>query len=158
VPILYITHDLGTAYHVSDHILVMYRGNIVEAGDVETVIRSPKHPYTQMLIDSIPWPDPTRRWGQPVERANREIVSEDHVGCPFADRCPRVMERCVESPPPAYLTGPGHAATCYLYADKPELKRGDLGTLIAADQGSAGADGEAGSSDGASNPDRVASA
>jgi oligopeptide/dipeptide ABC transporter ATP-binding protein len=154
VPILYITHDLGTAYHVSDNILVMYRGNIVEAGDIEAVIGAPKHPYTQMLIDSIPWPDPTRRWGQPsIEQAetetdtdtDKQAAVEEHVGCPFADRCPAVMDRCLESPPPAYITGPNHAATCFLYEDQPELERADLGTLLH-------------SSSASGSPDRLASA
>lgn len=54
ISILYITHDLTTAYHVADSILVLYAGRVVEAGEVERVIRAPKHPYTQLLIDSIP--------------------------------------------------------------------------------------------------------
>ncbi|MEZ4635103.1 MAG: ABC transporter ATP-binding protein [Caldilineaceae bacterium] len=54
ITILYITHDLTTAYHISDYIIILYRGSIMEAGDVDAVIRDPKHPYTQLLIDSIP--------------------------------------------------------------------------------------------------------
>ena len=57
ISILYITHDLTTAYHVANIIVVLYRGSIVEAGDVNEVIKKPKHPYTRLLIDSIPWPD-----------------------------------------------------------------------------------------------------
>jgi peptide/nickel transport system ATP-binding protein len=64
IPILYITHDLATAYHVADNVLVLYRGEVVESGDVETVIKNPQHDYTRLLIDSIPWPDPNRRWGE----------------------------------------------------------------------------------------------
>ncbi len=60
ITILYITHDLTTAYHVSDYIIVLYRGSVMEAGNVDTIILDPKHPYTQLLIDSIPWPDLTR--------------------------------------------------------------------------------------------------
>ncbi|WP_020579541.1 ABC transporter ATP-binding protein [Actinopolymorpha alba] len=131
VPILYITHDLGTAYHVSDHILVMYRGTIVEAGEVETVINAPKHPYTQLLIDSIPWPDPTRRWGEErVERTEAFSVPDEHGGCRFAQRCPSAMSKCVTAPPPPFLSSPGHAASCYLYADRPELPKEDLSTLL----------------------------
>ncbi len=63
IPVVYITHDLATAYHVSDKIIVLYRGEQVEYGDVETVIKHPKHEYTRLLIDSIPWPDPDRHWG-----------------------------------------------------------------------------------------------
>src|SRR6266498_992799 len=57
ISILYITHDLTTAYHISDSIIVLYRGGVMEAGDVDTVIKNPRHPYTKLLIDSIPWPD-----------------------------------------------------------------------------------------------------
>ena len=64
IAILYITHDLTTAYHVADDIMVLYRGDVVERGDVETVVRHPKHDYTKLLIDSIPWPDLSRKWGE----------------------------------------------------------------------------------------------
>ena len=62
--IVYVTHDLTTAYQISDEIMILYKGNLVEAGDVETVIKNPKHPYTQLLIDSIPEADPGKKWGK----------------------------------------------------------------------------------------------
>jgi len=67
VTIIYITHDLTTAYHVSDNIIVLYKGEVVEKGDVETVIRNPKHAYTRLLVDSIPWPDLNKKWGDPLK-------------------------------------------------------------------------------------------
>lgn len=131
VPILYITHDLGTAYHVSDHIVVMYRGGIVEAGDVEDVITAPKHPYTRMLIDSIPWPDPRRRWGSEETGARNGVeVPEDHQGCRFAERCPAAMPRCTQAQPPTYLAASGHAVSCYLYDEKPTLPKERLSALL----------------------------
>jgi peptide/nickel transport system ATP-binding protein len=60
--ILYITHDLATAYAISDYVLVLHKGRIVEAGDPELVIRDPRHPYTKLLVDSVPWPDPDIVW------------------------------------------------------------------------------------------------
>jgi len=63
ISILYITHDLATAYHVSDYVIVLYHGSIAEAGPPREVIGNPQHPYTQLLIDSIPWPDMNRAWG-----------------------------------------------------------------------------------------------
>ena len=60
VSIIYITHDLTTAYHVAKSIVVLYRGCVMEAGDVDTVIKDPQHPYTRLLVDSIPWPDINR--------------------------------------------------------------------------------------------------
>ena len=64
VTIIYITHDLTTAYHVANSITVLYRGEVVEKGDVESVIRHPQHAYTQLLVDSIPWPNLDQKWGQ----------------------------------------------------------------------------------------------
>jgi peptide/nickel transport system ATP-binding protein len=131
VTILYITHDLTTAYHVSDYIIVLYRGSVMEAGDVDTVIVEPKHPYTQLLIDSIPWPDLERQWGQ------QEIIStdEDHsmasqVGCKFAGRCPHVMPICKQAPPPLYQVDETRVAACYLYEDSPVLASEELGSLF----------------------------
>ncbi len=63
ISILYITHDLATAYHVSDFVMVLFKGHVVEAGPPREVIGAPQHPYTQLLIDSIPWPDLQRSWG-----------------------------------------------------------------------------------------------
>jgi ABC-type oligopeptide transport system ATPase subunit len=66
VSIIYITHDLTTAYHVADNIIVLYKGDVVEQGDVESVIRNPQHRYTQLLVDSIPWPNLDQRWGSSI--------------------------------------------------------------------------------------------
>ncbi|MGR3514459.1 MAG: ABC transporter ATP-binding protein [Paracoccaceae bacterium] len=65
ISILYITHDLATAYHVSDYVIVLYHGHVAEAGPPEAVIGDPQHEYTKLLIDSIPWPDIDRPWGTP---------------------------------------------------------------------------------------------
>src|SRR6202022_1699903 len=62
ISLIYITHDLATAYQVSQNVIVLYRGLIAEAGDVEKVVGDPKHPYTRLLIGSIPYPDPNRAW------------------------------------------------------------------------------------------------
>ncbi|MEM8915005.1 MAG: ABC transporter ATP-binding protein [Pseudomonadota bacterium] len=63
ISVLYITHDLATAYEVADYVLVLHKGRVVEAGVPETVIDDPQHPYSRLLVDSIPWPDPDRQWG-----------------------------------------------------------------------------------------------
>src|SRR5918999_6489669 len=64
ISMLYITHDLTTAYQISHNIIVMYRGEAVEVGDVRLVVKQPRHPYTQLLIQSIPLADPSRPWRQ----------------------------------------------------------------------------------------------
>ncbi len=71
VTIIYITHDLTTAYHVADTITVLYRGDVVEKGDVESVIRNPQHNYTRLLVDSIPWPNLDQKWGQSTRIADK---------------------------------------------------------------------------------------
>ncbi|KIT17045.1 ABC transporter ATP-binding protein [Jannaschia aquimarina] len=63
ISIVYITHDLATAYHVSDYVMVLYKGHVVEAGPPKDVIGDPQHAYTKLLISSIPWPDLDRDWG-----------------------------------------------------------------------------------------------
>ncbi len=63
ISIVYITHDLTTAYQISENIIIMYSGAVVEAGVVEQVIRAPKHPYTQLLVSSIPVPSKKKLWG-----------------------------------------------------------------------------------------------
>jgi peptide/nickel transport system ATP-binding protein len=142
IPIIYITHDLGTAYHVSDHVLVMYRGSIVEAGAVEQVINSPTHPYTRLLIDSIPWPDPRQQWGSAGtgEQTSRIEVPGRHSGCRFAERCPSAMPRCLEDPPPLYDLGNDQATRCYLHDTKPILHDSELSRLLEGASGSSAGD------------------
>lgn len=129
IPILYITHDLTTAYHVSDYIMVMYKGNVMEAGDVEKVITAPKNPYTQLLVNSIPWPDPNLKWGAAVEAPKAKFTGENH-GCRFANRCPHVFEKCTKAPPPLYMNNPDQASACYLYESAAVLEQGDLQSLF----------------------------
>jgi peptide/nickel transport system ATP-binding protein len=115
--IVYITHDLTTAYQVAGRLMILYRGGVVEAGDAEAVITRPRHPYTQLLVRSIPWPDPARPWEPPPGDADREPSSGPEVGCRFASRCPAVMPECRRTPPPTYEPEPGAQVACYLYRE-----------------------------------------
>jgi peptide/nickel transport system ATP-binding protein len=128
IPILYITHDLTTAYHVSDYIIVLYRGSVMEAGDVEKVIREPKHPYTQLLVNSIPWPDPNQLWGQAAEVVRGKAV--DRKGCKFANRCPHAFDQCWQSRPPLFKCNGIHAAACFLYQGSISIENPDIGLLF----------------------------
>jgi peptide/nickel transport system ATP-binding protein len=94
VSILYITHDLATAYYVSDRIAIMFRGNIVEMGTVEQVLMNPRHPYSKLLRDSIPQADPKKRWTTTVTLSELEQEEYLRQGCKFASRCPDAMEIC----------------------------------------------------------------
>jgi peptide/nickel transport system ATP-binding protein len=129
VSFLYITHDLSTAYQLSDELYILYRGRVVELGEVERVIRAPRHPYTQLLVSSIPRPNPHARWTDvitlPVEE---ELQLATAQGCPYVGRCPYAMpERCPQEEPPLYAVGPAHAAACFLYGDHPVLAGGLIG-------------------------------
>jgi peptide/nickel transport system ATP-binding protein len=145
--IVYITHDLTTAYQISDNIIVLYRGAVAEAGDVDLVVGQPRHPYTQLLINSVPEPDPNHPWGAVEIRtdvgevangatqveltapvgllpvaAGASATARAHgghllTGCTFADRCPHVMTVCRETVPPLFRVDPARAAACFLYRD-----------------------------------------
>jgi peptide/nickel transport system ATP-binding protein len=94
VSILYITHDLATAYYVSDRIAIMFRGNIVEMGTVEQVLMNPRHPYSKLLRDSIPQANPRERWTTTISLSELEHEEYLRQGCRFAGRCPDVMDIC----------------------------------------------------------------
>ncbi len=126
ISIIYITHDLATAYQVSDSILVMYRAAVVEAGDVERVVQAPQHPYTQKLIASIPQVDTTRDWlGADEDRAG----AATRGGCNFAPRCPQASAACTASVPRLLRTEALRAVACTLHAGAPELD--ELGSVLA---------------------------
>jgi peptide/nickel transport system ATP-binding protein len=131
ISILYITHDLTTAYHVSNHILVLYRGSVAEVGDVDHVIKQPKHPYTELLVDSIPWPDLEHTWGQNRIRTSSSIVKTGGVGCKFADRCPHAMTECTRTEPPLYRVDETRAAACFLHKMAPVIPGEDVSLLFA---------------------------
>jgi oligopeptide/dipeptide ABC transporter ATP-binding protein len=120
-----------TAYYVADTICVLYRGHLVEAGNAAEVIRSPQHPYTQLLVSSIPWREPGRRWGKGVERASpRSGSAHEDTGCAFAGRCPRVTAECTRVVPPLRRSLPGGAAACHLLGQATLLGAGELAELL----------------------------
>jgi peptide/nickel transport system ATP-binding protein len=105
--LIWISHDLAT---VSDRVLVMYAGRIVESGPVAEVLRTPLHPYTRGLLDSLP------AMAKPGEKLNQIPGSTPSLlslppGCPFAPRCPRATETCRTDPP--VVTQPGRMALCH---------------------------------------------
>jgi oligopeptide/dipeptide ABC transporter ATP-binding protein len=129
VSIIYITHDLTTAYHISKSIIVLYRGAVMEAGDVDAVIKHPQHPYTQLLIDSIPWPDINRRWGETELKAKESDLGDHGQGCKFYARCPFAMEKCLQ-PPPLFRLSEHQAASCFLYDTNPAIPSEQLTELL----------------------------
>ena len=116
ISFLYITHDLSTAYQISDQTYILYQGSIAERGVTSAVIEHPQHPYVQLLLGSIPVPDPAQRWQvdlvMPTEEEQRAHANQ---GCPFYARCPARMDRCRVKPPPLYdIDGFNHQSACFL--------------------------------------------
>lgn len=125
ISFLYITHDLSTAYQIGDQIIILYQGAVAERGNTINVIDKPHHPYVQLLIDSVPEPDPDIKWqGEINLPPEEEMRSSVHSGCRFYPRCPKRMDRCLETQPPLYqIDNIDHEASCYLYADRPVAAR-----------------------------------
>jgi peptide/nickel transport system ATP-binding protein len=112
--VVYITHDLATAYYVCDRIGIMFRGNIVAMGDVEKVLIEPKHPYVRLLRECIPETDPKKRWPTKVQLSESDTEDYLRVGCKFAGRCPHVMEMCrTVTPEDVYVDGT--LTKCHLF-------------------------------------------
>jgi oligopeptide/dipeptide ABC transporter ATP-binding protein len=131
IPIFYITHDLTTAYHISDYIIILYRGSVMEAGNVDTIIREPKHPYTKLLVSSIPWPDPDLVWGGAEEMIQKSQVAFKAItGCKFAPRCPHKMDICDTVPPELFAVDSDRVAACYLYRENPTMPREELSSVF----------------------------
>jgi peptide/nickel transport system ATP-binding protein len=116
ISFVYITHDLSTAFQLADDIYVLYQGAVAEMGAVAGPIQEPKHPYTQLLVGSIPLPDPDDRWQGRVDLPPDDRWTSAEAGCRYRARCPFAMPVCAEAPPPLYDVGPRHRASCYLYA------------------------------------------
>jgi len=114
VSILYITHDLATAYYAAARIAVMLRGWVVELGSVQQVLGDPLHPYTQILKGSIPEPDPNHKWAERIVLARAETEEFLQAGCKFAARCPKAMDVCRRVEPKNTLIE-GRMVKCHLY-------------------------------------------
>ncbi|MDP6263952.1 MAG: ABC transporter ATP-binding protein [Pseudomonadales bacterium] len=115
--LLFIAHDLSMVRYVSDRMAVMYLGALVEIGPSNDVFFSPKHPYTELLIESNPEPDPqieSERAHRPIEG---EITSPINIqpGCRFADRCPKVQDICKHQTPQMTMVSDNHGVVCHLF-------------------------------------------
>ena len=125
---LYITHDIASARYVADETIVMYAGRMVEGADGDDLIRQPAHPYTQLLLSAVPDPR-ARRIRQVRARAEAPSLIDPPPGCPFAPRCPRVMDVCRQTMPGVEMIAPRHWVRCHLYGSGEVLTRSDLVTV-----------------------------
>jgi len=99
ISFIYITHDLATARHFGQKIIILYLGKIMEAGQIDQVLERPRHPYTQALIDAISEPDPDNLNKEKKIRINEPIDIDVYSGCRFRARCPYAIEKCKDVPP-----------------------------------------------------------
>jgi oligopeptide/dipeptide ABC transporter ATP-binding protein len=116
---VFITHNPALLTGFADRVMVLYLGRVVEMGRTEDVLRSPRHPYTKLLLQCAPklgdpGAEPARRLPT-IPAGDREISVID-AGCSFAPRCPQKMEICERQNPPVTLEGNAHEAACFLYS------------------------------------------
>ena len=138
ISLVYITHDLTTAYQLAEDIVVLYRGSVAEAGDVQRVVRQPEHPYTRLLVGSIPLPDPDEAW-----EGERALGTPSDLGaaprgetfCKFHLRCPHAMPICIAQAPPLFRTDPRRATACYLYREAPVIPNEEMAELFVSERG-----------------------
>ena len=122
VAIMLITHDMGAIAEMADHVVVMYAGRVVERGSADSILDTPRHPYTQALIGCIPvlGKDAQKEGRMPPLAEIPGIVPALHLlgrGCAFADRCSRVSDRCRAEKPP--LEGEAHKVACFVAEMEP---------------------------------------
>lgn len=108
-----ITHDLAVIDYMADYVAVMYLGQIVESGSKDDIFKRTAHPYTSLLIDSVPPPTPSEHWSGHI--LNGEIPSPIHSpsGCRFHPRCPQAKEICKTAEPEVVEVQPGHVVMCH---------------------------------------------
>ncbi len=111
---LYITHDLSTAYYISDFVAIMYRGSILEYGPADVVMTNPLHPYTETLLQSLP--QVGKRWEDRIKLSGMEIEEFEATGCKFSFRCPYAEDSCSQKRPSLTTLKDGRKIACFKYS------------------------------------------
>ena len=114
---LFISHDLSVVKFISDDIAVMYLGNIVEMAKTDEIFKNTLHPYTKLLFNSIPVPNPKRKIKYVQDEGELPSLLDPPKGCPFYSRRPQRMEKCEFHKPDIVEVSPGHEVACFLYHD-----------------------------------------
>ncbi len=112
---LFIAHDLSVVKYISDRVIVMYLGTIVEQAEAEELYKNPQHPYTQALLSAIPEADPIKAKNDERIMIKGEVPSPINPKdcCRFAGRCPKAQDICRQQMPATKEIGPGHTAACH---------------------------------------------
>jgi len=113
VSFLYITHDLASARYAADRLVVMYAGHIVEQGPIEEILAEPKHPYTQLLLATVPDPRAPLSELAGADRGEPPRVVDPQPGCRFRARCPIAVDQCGTVTPPLRVLTEGHQVACH---------------------------------------------
>jgi len=110
---LFISHNLGVVSHISDRVVIMYLGRVVETASAHTIFSRANHPYTQALLAELPRLDPVRRQYQPIQGELPSPLAPP-AGCAFHPRCPHATARCRRETPVLKPLEDGHASACHL--------------------------------------------
>ena len=111
--IVWITHDLGVIAGIADRVMVMYGGQVVEQAPVRELFANPQHPYTRMLLETVPHIRGERAAKLRVIQGQPPILSRAPESCPFRARCPQAFDRCAHENPARFDVGPAHDAACF---------------------------------------------
>lgn len=119
--LIFIAHDLSIVRHVSDRVLVMYLGRVMELADRESIYHSPRHPYTRALIESVPIPDPVRERARAKRALKGDMPSplNPPSGCVFRTRCPFATDLCAREVPKLEVLDDGNQVACHHHRDLP---------------------------------------
>ncbi|NUP90540.1 MAG: ATP-binding cassette domain-containing protein [Candidatus Sumerlaeia bacterium] len=117
---VFVAHDLSVVGHISHRVAVMYLGRIVEVGTKAGIFENPLHPYTRLLLQAVPQPDPAKRAKRRLLEGDVPSPVNPPRGCHFHPRCPEAKPVCAEIDPVLAEESPGHCVACHLYAGSRE--------------------------------------